>query len=46
MPEPILVPNDALPRFAGKMKFQMFREELIAFATYAVQRQAMPEPAK
>ena len=45
-PETILVSDDALAGFAGKMKFQMIGEELIAFAAYAVQGQAIAEPAK
>jgi hypothetical protein len=45
-PETILVSDHTLAGFAGKMKFQLSSEELIAVAAYAAQGQATAEPAK
>ena len=44
--ESILVSDDALAGFAGKMKFQMVGEKLITLAAYTVQGQTVPEQAK
>ena len=44
--EPILVPNDALPCFACKMKFQVGAEKLITVEAHAAECKAILEEAK
>jgi hypothetical protein len=46
IPEAIIESDDALAGLAGKMQFEIVGKEMVAVAAYAVQRQAMPEPAK